>query len=158
MNCACCLPQQATVPELPLRRVRSAFIQVPLWYIYCTVCMVWGRSGLYVRVPTSREALCVCITPCTVCLYTEWHGVLFIHSGPFRESIFKFTLYIPDRYTSLCTSLTITMYIHLALALTMYTSHMCVYEDCCSVCTGQVPPAEAYDEVPLKGLPSIHTL
>ena len=31
----------------------------------------------------------------------EWHGVLFIHSGPFREGIFKFTLYIPDRFVSL---------------------------------------------------------
>lgn len=37
------------------------------------------------------------------CMYTEWHGVLFIHSGPFRESIFKFTLYIPDRYTAITT-------------------------------------------------------
>ena len=28
--------------------------------------------------------------------HPEWHGVLFAHSGPYRDGVFRFTMYIPD--------------------------------------------------------------
>jgi ubiquitin-protein ligase len=63
--------------------MRSQFTELDLLVEYKLLCLNCP-SGVYV-LPSSKS------------LY-EWHGVLFIHSGPFRESIFKFTLYIPDRF------------------------------------------------------------
>jgi len=41
--------------------------------------------------------VCVCGVTMTIS-FTEWHGVVFVRDGPFRKGIFKFIIYIPDKY------------------------------------------------------------
>jgi ubiquitin-protein ligase len=77
---------QDTSDELTSGRavdLAGQFTELDLLIEYKLLCLNCP-SGVYV-LPSSKS------------LY-EWHGVLFIHSGPFREGIFKFTLYIPDRF------------------------------------------------------------
>ena len=31
-----------------------------------------------------------------LCYQIEWHGVIFVHSGPFKDGVFRFTMFIPD--------------------------------------------------------------
>lgn len=31
-------------------------------------------------------------------VHTVWHGVIFVREGIYKDAIFKFDLYIPDRY------------------------------------------------------------
>lgn len=39
-----------------------------------------------------------------------WYGTIFIHTGLYRNGIFKFTIYLPDKYVSTHLLLLVSVY------------------------------------------------
>jgi len=109
--------QETTTPPLPkpdtastVEEFQCCLTQLDLLLEYKLLCVncpsgvyvlpssksLYGRMGVQVQFHSTVLTLRFVPPPSL-----EWHGVLFVHSGPFREGIFRFTMYIPDRWVTL---------------------------------------------------------